>query len=118
VLPTLTMKTKDKEKEEGERPEPDEPLTDTDGWIYAGNRWEGSSGKGGMGKVRIAFGLFPHVGLTWFLTVHAISKVDTDSRVEGDSRTCGSRSCWNGRAQTEIIWFIFIFASPSCQRGW
>lgn len=44
---------KDKEKEEEEHSEADEPLTDTDGWIYADNKWEGSSGKEGMGKVCI-----------------------------------------------------------------
>lgn len=43
---------KDKEKEEEEQSESDEPLTDTDGWIYADNKWEGGSGKEGMGKVR------------------------------------------------------------------
>ena len=42
---------KDKEKEEEEYSESEEPLTDADGWIYAGNKWEGISGKGGMGKV-------------------------------------------------------------------
>lgn len=29
-----------------------EPYTDPDGWVYADNKWEGASGKGGMGKVR------------------------------------------------------------------
>ncbi|KAI0373415.1 hypothetical protein BV20DRAFT_735359 [Pilatotrama ljubarskyi] len=28
----------------------DEPLTDPDGWVYADNKWEGASNKGGMGK--------------------------------------------------------------------
>jgi len=41
---------KDKEKEEEEQSESDEPLTDIDGWIYADNKWEGGSGKEGMGK--------------------------------------------------------------------
>jgi len=41
---------KDKEKEAEEDSESDEPLTDPDGWIYADNKWEGSSGKGSMGK--------------------------------------------------------------------
>ena len=41
----------DKEQEEKEDSESDEPLTDADGWIYAGNKWEGNSEKGGMGKV-------------------------------------------------------------------
>ncbi|EIW63436.1 uncharacterized protein TRAVEDRAFT_142328 [Trametes versicolor FP-101664 SS1] len=27
-----------------------EPYTDPDGWVYADNKWEGASGKGGMGK--------------------------------------------------------------------
>ncbi|KAI0744856.1 integral peroxisomal membrane peroxin-domain-containing protein [Earliella scabrosa] len=34
-------------------PEPEEdeePLTDPDGWVYADNKWEGGSSKGGMGK--------------------------------------------------------------------
>ncbi|KAI0360928.1 hypothetical protein OH77DRAFT_1418980 [Trametes cingulata] len=30
--------------------EEDEPLTDPDGWVYADNKWEGASNKGGMGK--------------------------------------------------------------------
>lgn len=50
---------KDKEKEEEEHSDSDEPLTDTDGWVYAGNKWEGSSGKGSMGKVCPARILFP-----------------------------------------------------------
>lgn len=32
--------------------EPAEPVTDADGWVYADNKWEGQSGRGGMGKVR------------------------------------------------------------------
>ena len=31
----------------------EEPLTDADGWVYADNKWEYGSGKGGMGKVII-----------------------------------------------------------------
>ncbi|KAI0708171.1 integral peroxisomal membrane peroxin-domain-containing protein [Cerioporus squamosus] len=30
--------------------EDEEPLTDPDGWVYADNKWEGASNKGGMGK--------------------------------------------------------------------
>ncbi|TFK89014.1 hypothetical protein K466DRAFT_645191 [Polyporus arcularius HHB13444] len=30
--------------------ENEEPLTDPDGWVYADNKWEGASNKGGMGK--------------------------------------------------------------------
>ncbi|CDO77701.1 hypothetical protein BN946_scf184969.g52 [Trametes cinnabarina] len=30
--------------------EDDEPYTDPDGWVYADNKWEGPSSKGGMGK--------------------------------------------------------------------
>lgn len=41
---------KDKEKEEDQTGSED-PLTDADGWVYAGNKWERSSGKEGMGKV-------------------------------------------------------------------
>ena len=48
----ISHEKKDEEKEEEEDSESDETLTDTDGWIYADNKWEGSSGKGGMGKVR------------------------------------------------------------------
>ena len=33
--------------------EDEEPLTDPDGWVYADNKWEGGSSKGGMGKVRL-----------------------------------------------------------------
>lgn len=36
----------------GEEDEEEEPLTDPDGWVYADNKWEGASNKGGMGKVR------------------------------------------------------------------
>lgn len=53
---------KDKEKEEEEDSESDEPLTDPDGWIYADNKWEGSSGKGSMGKVCPVRILFPPRG--------------------------------------------------------
>ena len=35
----------------GEGDEDEEPLTDPDGWVYADNKWEGASNKGGMGKV-------------------------------------------------------------------
>ena len=53
------QENKVKERREEEDPEPDEPLTDADGWIYAGNKWEGNSGKAGMGKVCTTLGLFP-----------------------------------------------------------
>ena len=43
-------------QEEGQAQEVDaeeeEPFTDQDGWVYGGNKWEGGSAKGGMGKVR------------------------------------------------------------------
>ena len=31
---------------------PTAEFTDVDGWIYADNKWEGGSTRGGMGKVR------------------------------------------------------------------
>lgn len=31
--------------------EEETPLTDAEGWVYGDNKWEGSSGKGGIGKV-------------------------------------------------------------------
>ncbi|RPD54180.1 hypothetical protein L226DRAFT_536093 [Lentinus tigrinus ALCF2SS1-7] len=34
----------------GEGDEDEELLTDPDGWVYADNKWEGASSKGGMGK--------------------------------------------------------------------
>lgn len=37
--------------DEEERGDPDEPLTDNDGWVYGDNQWKGTSNKGGMGKV-------------------------------------------------------------------
>lgn len=48
---------KDREMEVGaDRGEEDggdeeEPYTDQDGWVYADNKWEGKSSRGGMGKV-------------------------------------------------------------------
>ena len=54
ALPNHEKKGKDDEEEEEEEPEREETLTDADGWIYADNKWEGSSGNGGMGKVCIA----------------------------------------------------------------
>ncbi|KAI0737636.1 integral peroxisomal membrane peroxin-domain-containing protein [Daedaleopsis nitida] len=33
-----------------EAEEEEEPLTDPDGWVYADNKWEGASCKGGLGK--------------------------------------------------------------------
>lgn len=33
------------------RASPEEDVTDAEGWIYSDNKWEGSSGKGGIGKV-------------------------------------------------------------------
>ncbi|PIL33834.1 hypothetical protein GSI_03540 [Ganoderma sinense ZZ0214-1] len=34
----------------GDGEEVEEPSTDPDGWMYADNKWEGASSKGGMGK--------------------------------------------------------------------
>ena len=93
---------KDKETED-EGSESDEALTDNDGWIYADNKWEGGSGKGGMGKVSNVSVLLPHADLMWSLAVHAVPEVDTDSCIEGGSRARGSRRCWNGWAQPEAI---------------
>lgn len=42
--------SENEKEEEGEESESDELFTDTDGWIYADNKWEGGSGKGSMGK--------------------------------------------------------------------
>ena len=50
---------KDKEKGEEDQPGSHELLTDADGWIYADNKWEGSSGKEGMGKVCSARAFLP-----------------------------------------------------------
>ncbi len=33
------------------RASPEEDVTDSEGWIYSDNKWEGSSGKGGIAKV-------------------------------------------------------------------
>lgn len=51
-------KVKEKEGDEGEHQggtededEEEEVFTDPDGWVYADNKWEGPSAKGGMGKV-------------------------------------------------------------------
>ena len=41
----------------GDGEEVEEPLTDPDGWVYADNKWEGASSKGGMGKVRRSLAL-------------------------------------------------------------
>ncbi|KAI0633737.1 integral peroxisomal membrane peroxin-domain-containing protein [Trametes polyzona] len=61
--PSIDAGRVEKERErdgEGERPAEDgvdgsrdedaEPYTDPDGWVYADNKWEGASAKGGMGK--------------------------------------------------------------------
>ncbi|KAI0325481.1 hypothetical protein GY45DRAFT_1330224 [Cubamyces sp. BRFM 1775] len=54
-----------------------EPFTDPDGWVYADNKWEGGSSKGGMGKVRsAAFRYCTIVELTVAWTVHALSPLD------------------------------------------
>lgn len=50
---------KEREKDDSDRDEKAvqghdedaEPFTDTDGWVYGDNKWEGGSAKGGMGKV-------------------------------------------------------------------
>jgi hypothetical protein len=55
---------KEKEKEDGDKEKEakekesgggatdwEDPVTDPDGWVYGDNKWEGSSGKGGLGKV-------------------------------------------------------------------
>jgi hypothetical protein len=46
---------KDKEKEEGavvtgSTPDAADTATDGDGWVYGDNKWEATSGKGGLGK--------------------------------------------------------------------
>lgn len=41
----------EKSTEDADRHDEDEDLTDLDGWIYGDNKWEGRSGKGGIGKV-------------------------------------------------------------------
>lgn len=46
----LSHEDKGKGNEGEEQDEAGEPLTDADGWIYADNKWEGSSEKGSMGK--------------------------------------------------------------------
>ena len=33
----------------------EDPLTDPDGWVYADNKWEQRTNRGGMGKVRVSF---------------------------------------------------------------
>ncbi|KAH9830736.1 integral peroxisomal membrane peroxin-domain-containing protein [Rhodofomes roseus] len=50
-------KVKEKESDEGEHQgraeeedQEEEVFTDPDGWVYADNKWEGPSAKGGMGK--------------------------------------------------------------------
>ena len=55
-------KVKDKESDESEHhtggedeDEEEEVFTDPDGWVYADNKWEGPSAKGGMGKVRLFY---------------------------------------------------------------
>lgn len=60
-------KDKEKENEEEEPSESEEPLTDADGWIYGGNKWEGGSGKGSMGKVCVVHVLLPQRGSDVFL---------------------------------------------------
>jgi len=42
--------------------------TDADGWVYADNKWESHSGKGGLGKVRIRLRF---LFLNLFLSTHA-----------------------------------------------
>lgn len=34
-------------------PSEDDDVTDPEGWIYGDNKWEGGSGKGGMGKASL-----------------------------------------------------------------
>lgn len=38
--------------EDGEEKLSKEPDTDAEGWVYGDNKWEGQTGKGGIGKVR------------------------------------------------------------------
>lgn len=44
------------------RAEPEEHLTDPDGWTYFDNKWESASNKGGIGKVRNAPAFWKHDG--------------------------------------------------------
>lgn len=39
----------------------EDDVTDAEGWTYGDNKWEGGSGKGGIGKVRLAFMSFQHL---------------------------------------------------------
>jgi len=68
--------------------------TDADGWVYGDNKWESHSGKGGLGKVRVAFSfLFSSVALTLvtcLVSVHALPPLDAHRRLDGEHGTHGT----------------------------
>ena len=64
----------------------EDPLTDSDGWVYGDNKWEQKSNRGIMGKVS----LFVHELVSFPVdpcTVHTLPKMDTDC---GCIRNCGT----------------------------
>lgn len=75
-------KDKDRENDEGEyhvggedEDEEEELFTDPDGWVYADNKWEGASAKGGMGKVCLSYIRYMLADRTT-IAVHALQTVD------------------------------------------
>lgn len=90
-------KDKDKENDEGEyhvggedEDEEEEVFTDPDGWVYADNKWEGASAKGGMGKV-----CFSYIHCTLFdetvIAVHALQAMDAHRHPDRDCRSRKAR---------------------------
>jgi hypothetical protein len=72
--------------------------TDADGWVYADNKWESHSGKGGLGKVcsrlRFLSSLLVSSPLTpvpYIVTVHALPSLDAHRHLDGEH---GTRGTW------------------------
>ncbi|GJE96712.1 integral peroxisomal membrane peroxin-domain-containing protein [Phanerochaete sordida] len=80
--PAKEAGTPDGEKDEARAGE--EPYSDADGWVYADNKWEGGSAKGGMGKYT-RFRRWTRVAVL-SETVEAVADADVPADAKAGSR--------------------------------
>ena len=95
-------------------PEPEEdeePLTDPDGWVYANNKWEGGSSKGGMDKVRLRLSGFQR-GRTSIVADRLSARSRRDTAGGRASRSSRRRSRSSGPGSSASS------ATSPCSRLW
>jgi hypothetical protein len=52
-------------------------VTDSDGWVYGDNKWEGGSSKGGLGKVLVHFYIIETVLTLLIFRIHTVYTLQT-----------------------------------------